>query len=205
MTQPRKVDVVKGRAVAVRGNDIDTDRIIPARFLIAITFDGLGDHLFEDDRREAKAHGKVHPIDVPAHAGAGVLLANGNFGCGSSREHAPQAIMRWGVSAVVAESFAEIFFGNSMMLGMPCVCVSHDDAERLMAVSEAHPETEFVVDLEASRITAGHLSVPLTMPEAARKSLLSGGWDGTGQLLDRYEEVERAVARVPYLSGWATR
>ena len=205
MTELRKIARVKGRAVAVHGDDIDTDRIIPARFLKAITFEGLEDHLFEDDRREATGRGQVHPFEEPSHRGARVLLVGGNFGCGSSREHAPQAIARWGIQALVGESFAEIFFGNSVMIGLPCVTVDRAALERLMALADENPALEWVVDLGSGRLTAGDQSAPVTMPEAARSALQSGNWDATALLLDRYEDVERTAARLPYLAGWASR
>ena len=205
MTELRKIARVKGRAVAVHGDDIDTDRIIPARFLKAITFEGLEDHLFEDDRREATGRGQVHPFDEPSHRGARVLLVGGNFGCGSSREHAPQAIARWGIQALVGESFAEIFFGNSVMIGLPCVTVDRAALEWLMALADENPALEWVVDLASGRLTAGDQSAPVTMPEAARSALQSGNWDATALLLDRYEDVERTAARLPYLAGWASR
>jgi 3-isopropylmalate/(R)-2-methylmalate dehydratase small subunit len=202
MDAAAKIALVRGRGLPVAGDDIDTDRIIPARFLKAITFDGLEDHLFEDDRREAAARGDVHPMDVPAHAGARVLVVGANFGCGSSREHAPQAIRRWGIEAVVGESFAEIFFGNSVALGMPCVSVDHQAIERLLALARDAPDTEFVVDLEAMRVSTAGESVAATMPASAREAFLSGAWDATGLLLERYDEVERTAARLPYLTGF---
>ncbi|MCC7008263.1 MAG: 3-isopropylmalate dehydratase small subunit [Acidobacteria bacterium] len=202
MSQASKITRVVGPAVAVRGDDIDTDRIIPARYLKTITFDGLGDHVFEDDRQQLRERGAVHPFDVPAHRGAAILLVQENFGCGSSREHAPQAIARWGIHAIVGESFAEIFFGNALMMGLPCATASRADLDRLMAASEANPALEFDLDLERSQLTAGDIAVPVTMPEAVRTSLLTGNWDATGLLLDRYEEVERVAAKLPYVSGW---
>jgi 3-isopropylmalate/(R)-2-methylmalate dehydratase small subunit len=198
-----RITSVTGRAVPVRGDDIDTDRIIPARFLKTITFDGLEQHLFEDDRREASGHGQVHPIDRPAHQGAKILLAQGNFGCGSSREHAPQAIARWGIGAVLAESFAEIFFGNSLMIGLACGTVERAELDRLIGLAEAQPDLEFDLDIAAGTVRAGDLVVPVTMPDSVKSALLSGGWDATSQLVDRYDEVERAAARLPYLSGFA--
>lgn len=197
-----KIESAAGPAVAVHGDDIDTDRIIPARFLKTITFEGLEDHVFEDDRVEAQAHGRVHPFDDPAHKGAAILLGGSNFGCGSSREHAPQAIKRWGIQAVVAVSFAEIFYGNSMMIGLPCATVPAGQMQKLMALADAQPGLEFHLDLKASTLTAGDLVVPVAMPDSVRSALLSGDWDATSLLLDRYEQVEQLAARLPYVSGW---
>src|SRR3954462_13126300 len=145
---------VSGRAVPVRGDSIDTDRIIPARFLKSISFEGLEQHLFEDDRLQDG----THPVSNPAYTGSTVLLVNANFGCGSSREHAPQAILRRGLRAVVGESFSEIFFGNSVVLGMPCPTASKETLAALMARVERQPETELVVDLPSMRVTAGGAS-----------------------------------------------
>jgi 3-isopropylmalate/(R)-2-methylmalate dehydratase small subunit len=197
-----QVTHISGTAVAVRGDDLDTDRIIPARFLKAITFDGLEAHLFEDARLAEREQGRTHALDLPAHKGARVMLVQSNFGCGSSREHAPQAIARAGFQAIVGESFAEIFFGNSLMMGLPCVSASPEDVQRLMRESEAHPDRVVEIDLVAKRITAGAISVPMTMPEAARGALLSGDWDATAALLDRYDEVERVKASLPYIADW---
>ena len=205
MTEPLKIERIQGRAVAIRGDDIDTDRIIPARFLKAITFDDLEAHLFEDDRREAASRGQRHPLDEPGHRGARVLVVGANFGCGSSREHAPQAISRWGIHAVVGESFAEIFFGNAVMIGLPCVTVDRAALDRLMSLAGSEPALEWTVDLVGSRVTAGEASVAASMPEAARSALRSGNWDATALLLDHYEDVEQTAARLPYLTGWAPR
>ena len=200
--QVSRIERIAGRAIPLRGNDIDTDRIIPARYLKTITFEGLEDHVFEDDRHQLSERGTTHPFDDPRFRGAKLLFAEANFGCGSSREHAPQAIARWGIGAIVAESYAEIFFGNSLMIGLPCVTASHDDIEKLIAKSEAHPETAFTLDIEARRITGGGLDVTVTLPDQTRAALLSGNWDATGMLVDRYEEVERVASRLPYVSGW---
>jgi 3-isopropylmalate/(R)-2-methylmalate dehydratase small subunit len=200
--QPSRVERVSGRAIALRGDDVDTDRIIPARFLKTITFEGLGDHVFEDDRRQLAERGEVHPFDNPRHRGARLLFVQGNFGCGSSREHAPQAIARWGIRAIVGESFAEIFFGNALMMGLPCLCAERSALERLIRAAETRPDDEFVVDLKASRISGGAVDEPVTLPEAARAALLSGNWDATGLLVDRYDEVEATAARLFYISGW---
>lgn len=201
-TQASKIERVSGRALPLRGNDIDTDRIIPARYLKTITFDGLEQHVFEDDRRQLTERGAVHPFDDSRFRGATVLVAQANFGCGSSREHAPQAIARWGIRAIVAESYAEIFFGNSLMMGMPCVTAAPSDIERLITLVESQPDLTFVLDLATSRLSAGDLMISVSLPEAVRTALISGNWDATGLLVDRYDEVERTAARLPYVSGW---
>jgi len=192
---------VTGPAISLPGNDIDTDRIMPARFLKAVTFEGLEAHVFEDDRREASGRGQVHPFDDGARRGARVFLTGVNFGCGSSREHAPQALSRWGIRAVVGVSFAEIFAGNSLMIGLPCVQVSPEDLARLRAVA-VDPSAEFTVDLAGKRVSAGGTSVPLTMPDGSREALMSGAWDATGMLLDDYDEVKATAARLPYIAGF---
>ena len=202
MAGPSRIERIAGRAVPVRGQDIDTDRIIPARFLKSVTFEGLEAHVFEDDRLGLQQRGARHPFDNPAYAGAAVLLANANFGCGSSREHAPQALMRWGIRAIVAESFAEIFFGNSAAIGLPCLTASHADLDRLMGVVEAHPAETFEVDLSAGQITGGGVAAPIALPGSAREAFLSGDWDATGRLLANYEDVERTAARLPYVAGF---
>jgi 3-isopropylmalate/(R)-2-methylmalate dehydratase small subunit len=201
MASGSKIERVAGKAVGVRGDDIDTDRIIPARFLKTITFDGLGDHVFEDDRLQLSSRGATHPIDKPEHKGARILFVQSNFGCGSSREHAPQAIARWGIGAIVAVSYAEIFFGNSLMIGLPCATVSAEISEELIGLSESQPDLEFTIDIASSTLSAGSHKWTVTFPDAVRTALVSGGWDATGQLLDRYEEVERVAASLPY-TGW---
>jgi 3-isopropylmalate/(R)-2-methylmalate dehydratase small subunit len=196
------VDRITGRALPIRGDDIDTDRIIPARFLKAITFEGLEAHAFSDDRAEARRRGDTHPFDADAYRGARLLLVNANFGCGSSREHAPQALVRSGLRAVVGESFAEIFFGNAQALGMPCVTAAPADVQRLMDLVERDPRVELALDLHERCLEAGGTSVTIALPDEARAAFLSGAWDATGQLLDRYDQVERAIARLPYLHGF---
>ena len=193
---PSRIERVEGTALPLRGNEIDTDRIIPARFLKAVTFEGLERHLFEDDRRALQAAGKVHPFDNLVHRGAAILFANSNFGCGSSREHAPQALLRWGIRAVVAESFAEIFFGNSVTIGLPCLTAAPSDVEQAMAAADAHPDGHFAIDLHTLRLTGGGLDVALTLPRAAQESFLSGDWDATALLLANYDEVELVGGRV---------
>ena len=198
-----KIREIRGTALPLRGDSIDTDRIIPARFLRSVSFDGLQDHLFEDDRIQADAQAPgAHPVSNPAYAGSAILLVNANFGCGSSREHAPQAINRWGIKAVVGESFSEIFFGNSVALGLPCLSASHADMERLMALVEGAPATVLSLDIAAERISADGVTAVVTLPPAARESFLEGTWDATGMLLDRFEEVEAVAARLPYVTGF---
>jgi 3-isopropylmalate/(R)-2-methylmalate dehydratase small subunit len=197
-----RIREISGTALPVRGDDIDTDRIIPARFLKSITFEGLEDHLFEDDRREADAQSRTHPVSKSSYAAASVMLVNANFGCGSSREHAPQAIRRRGIRTVIGESFSEIFFGNSVVLGMPCPTVSKDTIETLMAAVEKDPKTEIVVDLPALRVTAAGASYEISLPQAVREAFLDGSWDATGLLLENYDQVQAVAARLPYVTGF---
>jgi len=193
---------LKGRAVGVRGNDIDTDRIIPARFMKTVSFDSLGQHVFHDARRDSSGKPAGHPFDDPRHAGASILLANRNFGCGSSREHAPQALAAWGIRAVVAESFAEIFAGNCTAIGIPVVEVEGQAAEALMRLAENRPETELTLDLQEMRLQAGGKSFPLRMPEARRKVFLTGSWDTVGLLLEGREQIQAVAARLPYITAF---
>ena len=195
-----KISLIDGRAVPLRGNDIDTDRIIPARFLVTVTFERLEEHVFEDDRKAAQ-----HPFDDPRFQGASVLVVNSNFGCGSSREHAPQALQRWGIKAVIGESFAEIFFGNSAMIGLPCVKASAGDVRTLMEQVERNPKTVIRVDLPSLTVEAEGFQCAVALPAKVRDALVTGAWDTTGLLLDRYEQVDAAAARLPYLSGFAGR
>jgi 3-isopropylmalate/(R)-2-methylmalate dehydratase small subunit len=199
----QKITAVSGRGLPLRGDDIDTDRIMPARFLRAITFDGLEQHVFEDDRKGGGAHPyNRHPFDVSSFQGASVLVVNANFGCGSSREHAPQALQRWGINAVVGESFAEIFFGNSLMIGLPCVTASSEDVRTLQDLIERNPQTEVRIDLVAGTCVAGDLRMNVSIPPNVRDALVTGAWDTTGLLLDRYEEVDAASKRLPYVAGF---
>ncbi len=196
--------VVTGPALPLHGHDIDTDRIIPARFLKCVVFDGLGEHAFEDDRRQERGRPGPHPFDDPRYAAARILLVNRNFGCGSSREHAPQAIMRFGagIQAIVGESFAEIFLGNCVANGIPCVTVDGAAIAALMRRAEEAPATVFRLDLGAKRVTADELSFPVALPEGARRQLVEGTWDTTAELLAGRDEIERVAARLPYFRGW---
>jgi 3-isopropylmalate/(R)-2-methylmalate dehydratase small subunit len=193
---------VGGRGLVLRGDDIDTDRIIPARFLKAVTFDGLEASVLADDRREASREGRVHPFDDPARREARVLFVNANFGCGSSREHAPQALYRRGLRAIVGTSFAEIFFGNAVAIGLPCLSAPADAVATLMTYADAHPDAEWVVDVASLRVSTDGVSVDVTTAATARAALLSGTWDVTSLLLERYDEVERVASRLPYLGGF---
>jgi 3-isopropylmalate/(R)-2-methylmalate dehydratase small subunit len=197
-----KIQVIEGRALPLRGDDMDTDRIMPARFLKSITFEGLQAHVFEDDRLAAARAGHVHPFDDPRFQGASILLANRNYGAGSSREHAPQGLRRWGIRAVVAESFAEIFFGNSLMIGLACVAASPQDVAELMSLVERNPNATLTVDLQAGTCQAPGMTVAISIPGNVRDALMTGAWDTTGLLLDNYEQVNAAAAKLPYLSGF---
>jgi 3-isopropylmalate/(R)-2-methylmalate dehydratase small subunit len=196
-----KITSVAGRGVFVPGADIDTDRIIPARFMKCVTFDGLGEYAFHDVRFDPDSGEKTdHPLNDPRFDGASVLLAGVNFGCGSSREHAPQSLHKYGFRAVIAESFAEIFFGNSTTLGMPCVTLSAGEIEELRAAVEADPSVGITIDLEAAKVTstAGH-SFDFSMPESARDALLAGRWDPIQELLDNGTAIDATAARLGYV------
>lgn len=189
---------ITGTGVPLLLDDIDTDRIIPARFLRCVTFDGLGDHAFEDDRRQDPKH----PFDDARFKQGSVLISGRNFGCGSSREHAPQALMRWGIKAVVAESFAEIFFGNCTTLGIPCVCAARADLDRLNQAVIANPKLEITVDLMQKQLQADGINCSVTILESARSSLTTGNWDFLGQLLEGETQVKQASERIPYMAGF---
>jgi 3-isopropylmalate/(R)-2-methylmalate dehydratase small subunit len=194
-----KVTRVDGRGAVLRGDDIDTDRIIPARFLRCVTFDGLGEHAFEDDRKQAKGN---HPLDDDRYAGARILIVGRNFGCGSSREHAPQALMRFGFGAFVGASFAEIFFGNCVALGLPAVTLPGAELERLMDSVELDPGQELALDLAAGTLTSRAGVQKVAMPEGARRQLLEGNWDATAVLLEARDAIQATAARLPYVSGF---
>jgi 3-isopropylmalate/(R)-2-methylmalate dehydratase small subunit len=196
---------ISGRGIPVRGNDIDTDRIIPARFLRCVTFDGLGAHAFEDDRAQLKAQGKLHSFDEARFQGAKVLVANSNFGCGSSREHAPQAIARWGITAIVAVSYSEIFHGNCVAMGLPAVRVSLADSEAIQSAIEADPAVTVTVDVEALTVHVGAKSYPCQLGDGPRKQFLSGAWDALGGLVEGLPQVKATAAKLPYLNGFAAR
>jgi len=190
---------VAGRACVLHGDEIDTDRIIPARYLRCVTFDGLGEHAFEDDRKQAKGD---HPFDDERFEGASILVVGRNFGCGSSREHAPQALMRRGFRAFVGGSFAEIFAGNCTALGLPCVTLAHDDLAALAESVELDPGQEVVLDLEARTVTSRAGTARASIREGARAQLLAGTWHATAVLLEAGDAIEATAARLPYVSGF---
>jgi 3-isopropylmalate/(R)-2-methylmalate dehydratase small subunit len=187
-----------GRGIPVPGNDIDTDRIIPARFLKAVTFEGMGEHAFEDARKQ----NPEHPFNSPAYQGASVLVVGQNFGCGSSREHAPQALMRWGIRAIVGGSFGEIFFGNCVMLGIPCLVASQDDLEWLQKGISRSPQQSVTVDVEKQEVHFGDRVIKATIPDGPRNQLVGGTWDSTAVLLEAGAAIEATAKRLPYVSGF---
>jgi len=195
-----KILQLTGRALPLRGDDLDTDRIMPARFLRAVTFEGLERHLFEDDR----AANPAHPFNDARYQGATVLIVNRNFGCGSSREHAPQGLARAGFKAVIGESFSEIFQGNSVMLGIPCFAADRATIDRLQSLIEQAPETMIHVDVANGRVEAGPLAFTALLPVAVRDSFISGQWNPTAMLLDDFDAVRSVAARLPYVAGFAS-
>jgi 3-isopropylmalate/(R)-2-methylmalate dehydratase small subunit len=192
---------VTGRGVYVPGDDIDTDRIIPARFMKCVTFDGLGQYMFYDVRFFEDGTPKPHPLNDPRFQGANILLSGENFGCGSSREHAPQAMYRFGIRAVIAESFAEIFFGNSVTLGMPCVTATREQIREMVRLIETDPQTPVTVDVAGSTVTVGEQAFPVVVRESAREAFLKGRWDPIAELLEADEAIRQTAARLPYLCG----
>jgi 3-isopropylmalate/(R)-2-methylmalate dehydratase small subunit len=203
--QAERITLVEGRALPMRGDDIDTDRIMPARFLRVVTFEGLEQHLFEDERKGSAAGDRApgtHPFDNPHYQGATILLVNSNFGCGSSREHAPQGLRRAGIRAVVGESFSEIFFGNSLMIGMPCVTATALEIRELMDRVEERPDSILRVDLRHGICEMEGYRCSVSIPAAARDAFVTGAWDTTGLLLERYDEVNAVAAKLPYISGF---
>ena len=203
-SRPAAIENVTGTAVVVRGNEIDTDRIIPARYLKVVSFEGLGEFAFNDVRVAEDGTLTDHPFNDSRFAGATVLVVNKNFGCGSSREHAPQALMRWGIAAIVGESFAEIFAGNCNALGIPAVTASSDAIGNLMDIIEEQPGTPVTVNLVDGAVSAGNASFECVMPESYRQALISGSWDTTAVLLLNLDTIRRKAAELPYL-GWSSR
>ena len=193
-----KILNVKGKAVFVPGNDIDTDRIIPARFMVCVTFEGLGKYAFYDERKNADGSDKKHPLTDPRKQNAKILLSGANFGCGSSREHAPQSLWHYGFRAVVAESFAEIFFGNSTTLGIPCVCAKAEDIAKIAAVIEENPEAEVDVNVAEQTVSCAGVVIQCSMPENARNALVSGTWDPIAELIEAENKTSETAQKLPY-------
>ena len=190
---------VSGRGLVLRGDDIDTDRIIPARFLKCVSFEALGEQAFADDRKELAGE---HPFDQAEHQGASILVVNDNFGCGSSREHAPQALMRWGIRAVLGVSYAEIFQGNCLALGIPCATATPDQIRALQDAVAADPTAEWTLDLQALTFSHGSTSQTISLASGSLDMLHTGQWDATGQLVARDAELNRTMAALPYLNGF---
>jgi 3-isopropylmalate/(R)-2-methylmalate dehydratase small subunit len=192
------ITLITGRGLPVRGDDLDTDRIMPARFLRAVTFEGLENHLFEDDR----AADPRHPFNNDRYKGASILVVNSNFGCGSSREHAPQGLARFGIQAIVGESFSEIFLGNSAVMGIPCFVAERAAVESLQGDLEANPDLLVEASVETGVISAGTLGIQASLPAGLREAFLTDRWNPTAMLLDDFEEVGCVASRLPYVSGF---
>jgi 3-isopropylmalate/(R)-2-methylmalate dehydratase small subunit len=186
----RAIEQITSKGLPLRGNDIDTDRIIPARFLKCITFDGLGEHAFEDDIEGISKQGGVHPFRDSKYKGAGILISNRNFGCGSSREHAPQALLRFGIKAIIAESYSEIFFGNCVSIGIPCFVASHETTEEILANIEKNPSLEISVSVRELKASIGEKSYELKLADGPRGQFLDGSWHARSVLLLNKEKIE---------------
>ena len=194
-----EIKSIKGRSFSIKGDDIDTDRIIPARFLKCVSFSALGEQVFADDRKELKGN---HPFDLENNKGANILIVNDNFGCGSSREHAPQALMRWGIRLLVGESFAEIFFGNCLALGIPCLTASKKEIIKIQKLVEENPKQIWSFKLDELSISNQKETIKLNLEEGAYKMLYSGKWDATSQLLDEEERIKKIFKNLPYLNNF---
>jgi 3-isopropylmalate/(R)-2-methylmalate dehydratase small subunit len=192
-----QISTISGTAIPLTGNDIDTDRIIPARFLRCVTFDGLGANVFEDDRIQLKG---AHPFDLPQFQGANVLVVNSNFGCGSSREHAPQALAKWGIKLIIGESFSEIFFGNCVAMGIPCLTADSAATTRLQEILKTNPETSITVDLNALQVQCGDFIAAVSIGEGSRQQLTNGTWDACGQLVANLSHTHVTAAKLPYIA-----
>jgi 3-isopropylmalate/(R)-2-methylmalate dehydratase small subunit len=202
MSEIVKITAISGTAVPIRGNDIDTDRIIPARYLKEPTFVRMGDYPFFDERFDPSGKKKDHPLNDPEYRGASILFVNKNFGCGSSREHAPQALYRFGIKAIVGESFAAIFAGNCTMMGLPAVVVGAKEIDQLIKSVEENPRTEYSVDLQSKTISYGNQKLRFDMPETYRTALTQGYWDSTALLRANLDQVKRTAAKLPYMRGF---
>jgi 3-isopropylmalate/(R)-2-methylmalate dehydratase small subunit len=194
-----RITHVSGHAIPLRGNDIDTDRIMPARFLKVVSFEGLEKHVFEDDKKTNRG---PHPFGDMRYDGSSILVVNSNFGCGSSREHAPQGLVRYGIRAIIGESFSEIFLGNSAVLGLPCLTADHETIETLQSLVEKTPDLDIQVNVETGKVTAGSLTFAASMPTPLREAFVQGKWDPTAMLLDKFDEVRVVGKRLPYVVGF---
>ena len=199
----QKIEQVIGRGIPLPLDDIDTDRIIPARYLKEVTFARMGEYPFFDERFDSEGKQKPHPFNDPKYVGAAILFVNKNFGCGSSREHAPQALYRFGIHAIVGESFAAIFAGNCTIMGVPTVTVSHDEIELMMKTAEQNPQTQFTVDIDAKTIAFGEQRVPIDLPQTYRSALTSGSWDSTALLRANLDQVKKTASKLPYINCFA--
>ncbi|MCU4925486.1 3-isopropylmalate dehydratase small subunit [Halobacteria archaeon AArc-dxtr1] len=193
------VESVSGTGIPIRGNDIDTDQIIPARFMKVVTFDGLGEFAFFDVRFDDEDNQKDHPMNEDRFQDSSVMVVNSNFGCGSSREHAPQALMRWGIDAIIGESFAEIFAGNCLALGIPTVTADSETIQELQTWVEDNPDAELDIDVDAETVTYGDETIDVTVDEAQRKALVEGVWDTTALMKANAGEVQKKAAELPYV------
>jgi 3-isopropylmalate/(R)-2-methylmalate dehydratase small subunit len=198
-----KITHVTGRGVYIPGDDIDTDRIIPARYLKCVTFDDLAEGLFADVRQDDAGNVKEHPLNDTRFDGATIMMSNSNFGCGSSREHAPQAIYRSGFRAIIAESFAEIFFGNAVTLGMPCIEASREDIEMIAGTLAQNPATEIAIDIENGRITFADKTIDVTIKASAQQALLEGKWDPIQELLEHDSDINVTAQALGYVQATA--
>jgi len=202
-TEKTKIERISGTGIVVRGNDIDTDQIIPARFMKVVTFDGLGEYAFYDVRYDESGNKKDHPFNDPKYAGASVLVVNSNFGCGSSREHAPQALAKSGIRAVVGESFAEIFAGNCTAMGVPTIALGPEKIQEIMKKIEDDPSLQIALDLPAGILTVGSEEYQFTLPPAYRNALVAGTWDSTSVLLSNLDAIEKTASSLPYVSNFS--
>ena len=194
-----EIKTISGRSLVIKGDDIDTDRIIPARFLKCVSFSALGEQVFADDRKELKGN---HPFDLDNNKGSNILVVNDNFGCGSSREHAPQALMRWGIRLIIGESFAEIFFGNCLALGIPCMTTSKNEITKLQNLVNENSSQIWDFNLKELSITNQKENFKLDLEGGAYKMLSSGRWDATSQLLDAEEKINNTIKNLPYLNNF---
>jgi 3-isopropylmalate/(R)-2-methylmalate dehydratase small subunit len=192
-----QISTITSTAIPLTGNDIDTDRIIPARFLRCVTFDGLGASVFEDDRIQLKGE---HPFDLSQFQDANILVVNSNFGCGSSREHAPQALAKWGIKLIIGESFSEIFFGNCVAMGIPCLTATPATTTRLQEILRDSPKTPVTVDLNALQVQCGEFTASVSIGEGARQQLINGTWDACGQLVANLRETKVTASKLPYVA-----